>query len=74
MAERRGGGFRVGLLVLCFNWQDPVQDSTPMPQWPKSIFYGYFFYRAVLQCMRSLLRETGEPVLECAEGPGLSHH
>ena len=29
---------------------------------------------AVHQLMRSLLRETGEQGLECAQGPGLSHH
>ena len=42
-------------LVLCFNWQDPIQGSTPMPQWPNrliflmvfififsSSFYGFF--------------------------------
>ena len=21
-------------LVLCYNWQGPIQGSTPMPQWP----------------------------------------
>ena len=31
------------LLVLCFNWQDPIQGSTPMPQWPNGFFGGCFF-------------------------------
>ena len=73
-------------LVLCFNWQDPIQSSTTMPQWPNRIsFMGILFfsgeggvrvflYRAVHQWMQSLLRETGEPRLESAQGPSLSHH
>ena len=50
----------------------------------QNIFYGWYFifsggvwvflYRAVHQWMQSLLRETGEPRLESAQGPGLSHH
>ena len=26
-------------LVLCFNWQDPIQGSTPMPQWSDVFFF-----------------------------------
>ena len=56
-------------LVLCFNWQGPIQGCTSMPQLP-NVFFWFFCYRAVRQWMRSLLRETGEPGLECAQGPG----
>ena len=51
----------------------PIQGSTSMLQLP-NVFFLVFCYRAERQWMRSLLRETGEPGLECAQGPGLSHH
>ena len=36
-------------LVLCFNWQDPIQGSTPMPQWPnRFIFFdGFYFFISI---------------------------
>ena len=34
----------LSFLVLCFNWQDPIQGSTPMPQWPNRLFIYLFIY------------------------------